>query len=536
MNWVIVMKRKTIVLVLFVGFVLSNVSLFTNGIIVDGEEENACPLNLEFSTLFGGNGEDGTGRVAIDSEGNIVLASKSPSTDFPILNAYQPVKNGSDDGVIIKFSPDGQELLFSTFFGGGANEYIYTVAVDSNDDIVIAGTTDSLNLPLKNAIKTNRSTSMREVFLAKFSSDGQDLYFSTYICGTSSWVVDLGIDSSDNIVLAGSTDIEELLATENMYQPNKNGLTDVFVTKISSDGQNVLFSSYLGATGFENIRSMTLDSIGNIIVSGYTDSADFPQVNNLCNKSASTFDNYISKLSADGQELLFSSYYGGNRQWGLTELSVDSTDNILFVGETNSISFPLKNAYQSVYAGGETDGFVSKINCTNYSIDFSTFFGGSSYDGVLGVLEDNDGCLIITGSTSSNDITTLNPYQTYNGAHEAFIGKMTEDGQITQFASYYGGSGSDYSFGSALDSSTNSIIMYGHTSSSNKFPLVRPYQDVYKGGDFDMFICKFTITSPTTTPVNGDIGIFVIGSVFSIIAILVIVLSKDKIRSLSLKE
>ncbi|MFX1484751.1 MAG: hypothetical protein ACFFCP_16360, partial [Promethearchaeota archaeon] len=192
------MKRKAATCAVLITLILSEVILLSVGIFVDAQDENVSPLDIEFSTLLGGQGEDGTGRVAIDSQGNIVLASKSPSTDFPIINAYQPAVNGSDDGVIMKLSPDGQEILFSTFFGGNGDEYIYTVAVDSNDDIIVAGTTDSLNFPIKNAIKANRSESTREVFLSKISSDGQELLFSTYICGSSTWVVDLGVDSSDN--------------------------------------------------------------------------------------------------------------------------------------------------------------------------------------------------------------------------------------------------------------------------------------------------------------------------------------------------
>jgi hypothetical protein len=526
------MKGSRVIFAIIIALALLNIALLPDRILAYANDVNTSPLNIEFSTLFGGQGEDGTGRVAVDSEGNIVLASKSPSLDFPILNAFQPLNNGSDDGVIIKFSPDGQELLFSTFFGGSASEYIYTVAVDSNDDIIIAGTTDSTDLPLKNAIKSNRSTSIREVFLAKFSADGQELFFSTYICGTSNWVVDLGIDSSDNIVLAGSTDTEELTGTEGTYQPNKKNFADVFVTKISPDGQSVFFSTYLGGDGFENVRGMTLDSEGNAIVSGYTYSDDFPQVNNLCNRSTSIVDNYISKLSADGQELLFSSYYGGNREWGLSELSVDRSDNILFVGETNSISFPLVNAYQPVYAGGETDGFVAKINGADYSIEFSTFFGGSGYDGAHGIVEDNNGDLVITGSTRSSDLPTINPSQTYQGQYEAFICKMTNNGQVTQFASYFGGAGSDYSYGLALDNSTNSIVMYGHTSSSYNFPLVEPYQDEYKGGDFDMFICKFIID---TVP-GIDLGVILIAAASLVLAVIVIALLRGRISSISLNR
>jgi len=517
------MKQKTLLLIV-IGLVLSSIFLISSEIIVSGEEEKDYTMNIEFSTLLGGSGEDGTGRVAIDSEGNIVLASKSPSMDFPIVNAYQPEKNGSDDGVIFKLTPDGQKLLFSTFFGGSANEYIYTIGVDSNDDIVIAGTTDSDIFPLKNAIKTYRSTSTREVFLAKFSSDGQELYFSTYIFGTSTWVVDLGIDSSDNIVLAGSTDVEELMETNGMFQPNLNGQTDAFVTKISSDGHTVLFSTFFGGSEFDNIRSMTLDSEANIILSGYTNSENLPQTNNLCNKSASTYDNYICKLSADGQELLFSSFYGGTRQWGLNELTISSNNDIIYVGETNSLSFPLVSANQSTYAGGETDGFIARIDGTDYSIDFSTFYGGSSYDGVLGVIEDNNGDLIVCGSTRSGNLPLLNEYQPYNGNYEVFICKLTANGQIDQFATYFGGSGADYSFGLGLDASTNNIIMFGHTSSVMNFPLVKPYQDTYKGGDFDMFICKFTITDDA----GLDYSILIISSAVILIVVIVIVLGRHR--------
>ena len=110
------MKQKSMIFVLIIGLIFSSLLLSSNEVIVNGEEDEVTPLNIEFSTLLGGNDADGQGRVAIDSQGNIILASESPSTDFPIVNAYQPEKNGSDDGVIIKLSPDGQEMLFSTFF------------------------------------------------------------------------------------------------------------------------------------------------------------------------------------------------------------------------------------------------------------------------------------------------------------------------------------------------------------------------------------------------------------------------------------
>lgn len=207
------------------------------------KEEDSCQMDVKFSTYLGGTGLEGAGRISLDSSGNIILAASSSSNDFPLVNPFQATKNITEDGVIAKVSPDGQELLFSTYFGGNGDDFLFSTAVDSNDNIIVAGTTDGTTFPLKNALKTNRSASSREVVLAKFSPDGQELYFSTFICGTNSYTVDIVLDSSDNIILGGCTDTEELLATANTYQPNKNNSTDGFITKISADGQTVLFST-----------------------------------------------------------------------------------------------------------------------------------------------------------------------------------------------------------------------------------------------------------------------------------------------------
>jgi hypothetical protein len=105
---------------------------------------------------------------------------------------------------------------------------------------------------------------------------------------------------------------------------------------------------------------------------------------------------------------------------------------------------------------------------------------------------------------------------------------MNVSGQISQFATFFGGSGSDYSFGTTVDARTNSIIMFGHTSSANGFPLVNSYQDVYKGGDFDMFICKFTID---TGAITGFMSADFISFVIIVIVSIAILVYKKRINS-----
>jgi len=503
-------KFNSIFLILF----LLNVILIGIETKANTSTENTCPLNIEFSTLIGGNGEDGTGNIVLDTEGNILMATKTDSTDFPLVNPYQISNNGLDDGIIFKFSSDGQELLYSTYFGGSGNDIVFDVALDSEGNIIITGTTDSADFPMKNALNDTKSASERDVFLSKFSADGQELLFSTYICGTNNWVASLALDSSDNIYLMGSTESETLQATIGTYQPTIKNSTDAFLTKMSSDGQTVFYSTYFGGNDFDNIRSMNLDSDNNVIFCGYTSSEDLPLVNNFQNKSVSTYDNYITKISSDGTNLLFSSYFGGNRQWGLAKLIVDSNDDIIYIGETNSVDFPILNAFQSSYGGGETDGFVSKIDGEDYTLQFATFLGGVGYEGAHGVIIDNYNDLVITGTTGSTDFPTLNKYQNYKGSLDVFIVKMSDEGQLKQIATFFGGYGSDYSLGIILEPITNSIFMGGHTSSST-FPLVNPYQDVYKGGDFDTFICKFSLNETTTN--IGINGVFICSFLFFIL-------------------
>ncbi|MDF1537406.1 MAG: hypothetical protein P1Q69_00675 [Candidatus Thorarchaeota archaeon] len=159
---------------------------------VEASTENDQLELIDFSSYFGGSGDESMGAsyafgdTVDDSMGNIILVGATYSEDFPIKNAYQDHLNGNRDSIIAKFHPNGS-LIFSTYFGGSAQELITGVDVDSEDNIIIAGITGSPDYPLVNPLQstfTGGNEGNADCFITKFSQDGQSLLFSTFFGGT----------------------------------------------------------------------------------------------------------------------------------------------------------------------------------------------------------------------------------------------------------------------------------------------------------------------------------------------------------------
>ncbi|MHA2033564.1 MAG: SBBP repeat-containing protein, partial [Candidatus Kariarchaeaceae archaeon] len=203
-------------------------------------------------------------------------------------------------------------LEFSTFFGGSGSDNIFDTVVDSEGNIFITGMTDSDDFPVKNALQQYIGGE-RDIFLTKFSPDGQTLLFSTFLGGSDlDSVKKIALDPSGNIVLSGETYSPDFPIKKSQNKNFSIG-SNVFVTKISSDGQSLLFSFPVGGNGFDGFNSMTLDKIGNIYILGKTSSTDLPLVNPFKETLNITYgyDHFITIISVDGTSILFSSYMGG---------------------------------------------------------------------------------------------------------------------------------------------------------------------------------------------------------------------------------
>ena len=507
--------KRAILLTLILSLTLgSNLGLVTNS-------DNDW---LVFSTYIGGSGADGAGGMALDSDGNIVITTFVDSRNFPMKNAYQPTSAGGVDLVVFKFSPDGKELLFSTYFGGSGDDYSYTPVLDSSDNIFITGSTSSTDFPISdNAFQPNKSTNTYDIFVIKLSADGQSLLYSTFLGGGSDKYLApiIIMDSSENLIVSGST-LSSNFPTKEAFQEVKGASSDAFITKLSADGKTLLYSTYFGGNGNEQIRALSLDSSDNIIFCGFTSSTDFPTLNAIqSTKSSDKYDTFIAKLSNDGKSLVFSTLFGGCRDYALNNLILDQDDNILVVGETTSSEFLTVNAQQQDYGGGSSDAFLSKLTADGETLIFSTYIGGSSDDNSFSIVLDTNDDIILSGSTSSSDFPLVRSYQESDRGWDGFLTKFSSDGRKMLFSTYLAGSGSDFCVDVAYNTMDDTVIISGHTSSWD-FPIKNAYQDSYAGGGFDSFICEILIESER----EGSVPSFQIIAV--ILSVLMIVVTRRK--------
>jgi len=340
--------------------------------------------------------------------------------------------------------------------------------------------------------------------------DPLTLSYSTYLGGSSPVYGnflpahdlgrDIAVDSAGNAYVTGETASTDF-PLANPYQGTSGGGWDAFITKLSADGTTLVYSTYLGGSADDGCYSIAVDSAGNAYVTGYTESTDFPTENPFqgTNRGGDQYrDAFITKLSADGTTLVYSTYLGGSDDEEGFGIAVDSAGNAYVTGETASTDFPLANAYQGTYGGGWEDAFVTKLSADGSTLVYSTYLGGSDFEYNPSIAVDSAGNAYVAGSTESTDFPTENPFQgTYRGgvfSGDAFITKLSPDGTTLVYSTYLGGSNDEEGFGIAIDSAGNAYVT-GRTWSTD-FPTENAYQGV-NGGYIDVFITKLSSDGTT---------------------------------------
>jgi parallel beta-helix repeat protein len=257
--------------------------------------------------------------------------------------------------------------------------------------------------------------------------------------------------------------------------------TDAFVSKLNASGSELLFSTYLGGSETEIGNGIAVDGSGNIYVAGNTNSTDFPTLNAFQSAPAPVQicrDGFVTKLNPAVPSLVFSTYLSATRCDDINGLAIDSSANVYVIGSTNSLDFPVANAFQGTI--GDTtfgDAFVTKLTSSG-SMIYSTYFGGNSGDSGFGIAADAQGNAYITGSTASTDFPTVQATPTFG----AFVSKLNSQGSALVYSTYLsGGAGRAI----AIDSTGNAYIA-GITSFPD-FPLtagaIRTKSAVYKSND-----------------------------------------------------
>ena len=387
---------------------------------------NGVGNGLVYSTYIGGSGDDRGFGIAVDANGSAFVTGSTTSHNFPTRFPIQSAMLGGKNAFVLKLSPAGNYLTFSTYLGGSGSDAGNGIALDPSGNAYVVGDTTSVNFPATVLQRSNKGG--QDAFVASIGSDGSHLLYSTYLGGSG---VDHGaaiaVDSSGEAYVTGSTFSPDF-PVASAFQKNNAGGQDAFVAKLAAGGSALTFSTYLGGSAGsvgspEAGQGIALDASGNAYVAGVTGSANFPVLNAVQSSLDSGLDAFVSKLSPTGT-LLYSTYLGGSGIDVGNAIAVSSSGNAYVVGYTASTDFPVQGAVQTAN-GGDYDAFVTELSPSGNSLLFSTYLGGSGSDTATAVAVDSAGSIYVAGWTLSNYFPLANPYQSVNtDNYAAFVSKI----------------------------------------------------------------------------------------------------------------
>src|SRR5262245_55643035 len=281
-------------------------------------------------------------------------------------NAPERVYVGADGGTepfIAKLDTTASSFIYSSYLGGSAAESGVGIVDDSTGAAYVAGSTNSANFPVVNAFQQTLA-GLSDAFVAKVNETGSALSWATYLGGSNSDnATGIAMGATGEIVVAGATSSSDF-PVMNAIQPSLKGLQDGFIIRLKNDGSGLDFSTYLGGAGFDSVAAIAVDSAGAPYVTGVTDSLDFPvesavQSTRAGNPNISDNDAFVTKLSADGDAIIYSTYLGGASLDQGLGIAVDASTNAYVTGVTLSNDFPTTPS--PIRTAGVSDSFVAKL-------------------------------------------------------------------------------------------------------------------------------------------------------------------------------
>ncbi|NQU09794.1 SBBP repeat-containing protein [bacterium] len=411
---------------------------------------------LVYATYLGGDGPDWARGIAVDTNGNAYVTGATGSNDFPVtIGAYQTnCTCGVDSPWVFaaKLDADGN-LLYSTFLGSGEG---WAITVDDQEHAFVTGLA-GFGFPVTLDAFQSIFGGSDDAFVAKLAPDGSALVYSTYLGGED---YDHGrgivVDPAGAAYVVGAT-YSTNFPTHLPWQPVCGCLSDglpvqdAFLAKLSPEGTNLVYATYLGGSNRDYGFAVAIDTNGNAVLTGTTASrapnpVPFPVTSGAVqtNFGGGDFDAFVAWFDAAGTNLVYATYLGGDGDDAGYGIAIDDDGRVVVGGRTSSVDFPVLNAFQPFngYVNqdttgtwmGSSDAFLTKLEPDGAAAIFSTYLGGAGDelgDGTVGQLgRDAAGNLYVSGSTMSRDFPTLNALQPAHAAdaagNDVFIAKIAE--------------------------------------------------------------------------------------------------------------
>ena len=565
-----------------------------------GQYDRSQPLVIDpvlsYSTYFGGSAGDTAWAVTLDTNGNVYIAGQTFSKQFSTTNAFSTpgafqtnFAGGklTGDAFVSKLDAASGYPVYITYLGGSNDDGAVSIAVDGAGNAYVTGFTDSPDFPVTNSIpggvpRLPNSTNISGTFSKSFGSypvdafvtelgpSGSNLVYSTYLGGSGmDSGLGIAVDSTGNAYVTGVTYSTNFPVINAIPYPGRTNMffdhlactnsiyfnANAFITKIGPGGTNLVYSSYFGGTNFDEGKGIAVDNDGNVYVTGFTASTNFPTLNAVVQQmvwtnvvgtnqisitnslngyllngsttnKTSSFDAFVAKFDSTGTNLLYSTFLGGTNNDVANGIAVDTNGNAYVTGWTTSTNFPNTAGLYSFVSTNislnilATNVFLTKITnaigTTNVGIAWSAVFGGEGADIGYGVAVDPAGNnVFVTGSASSTNFPTYNVpglmSSTNSGKSDAFVIAFTNTTANTialLYSGYLGGKENDFGYGIAVDANDNAYVV-GQTLSIN-FPTFNG-EFTSRNGTNDAFLTKIMWTVPPpeigTQPISQTVAV-----------------------------
>jgi Beta-propeller repeat len=394
-------------------------------------------------------------------------------------------------------------LVYSTYLGGGRDDFGGDVAVDSTGSAYVTGRTQSANFPTTAGSFDTGSNGGEDAFVTRLNAAGSALVYSTYLGGSDDDSGNgIAVDSAGNAWVAGATRSPNFPTTAGAFDTISNGDADGFVTKLAPTGSVLLYSTYLGGRDLDTIHAIAVDAAGNTYVTGRTLSTNFPTTpGSLDTSLGGPQDAFVTKVNAAGTALLYSTFLGGSSIDMGNGITVDAAGNAYVAGETTSGDFPTTPGAWDLTLDGTGDAFVTKLNAAGNALVYSTYLGGPGNEIGTVVAVDPSGNAYVSGHTFADGFpTTPGAFDTtYNGGPlDVFVTKLDATGSTLLYSTYLGGSGSDFGFGIGVDSAGNAHLA-GETRSADFPTTPDAVQPTAPGGFSDCFVTRLNAAGSALT-------------------------------------
>jgi hypothetical protein len=407
-----------------------------------------------YSVFVGGAGSDDIRSVAVDRLDNVYMVGMTQSPDFPTTLGSLPTtctplgtSQCAPRGFVIKLGNSGTTLAYSTLLGGAATvtghpTVAEDIAIDGSGVAIVVGATGEGLRATPGAFQTEVA-GLFDGFMAKLNATGTALTYVTYFGGRLDETRErVAVDPSGAIYISGTTRSPDFPISSGAFQTTCPPIvfggcgSIAFVMKFTGTGA-LVYSTYLGGSATvgpatlgtsSEANGIAVDDTGETYVVGTAYTTDFPTTADaFMPTNPGLWNAFVTKFSADGRSLIYSTYLGGAQSdWGFG-IAIDMLGQAYVTGGTASDDFPTVSAVQPVHAGGGADGFVAKLNAAGNALVSSTYLGGSGWEWGVGIAVDSAGTAYVTGFTESPNFPTVHAAQPApGGAIDSFVVKLGE--------------------------------------------------------------------------------------------------------------